>query len=208
MILFDWFKEQASGQKEKSMRFTCRTMVFMLLLTAVAFLQPAFCPNIVANQAASLIIRALAEIGFIVSIFVAFKYGMAALLPLVFCGSTIVSYSVLRALPDIEFKGKLCFMAGLCLLTNLLLMIALCCHVDRKIRHNILVTSKDKSTMYLEFQPVRSYGEFLTQTKLEKTILMETALFENFIGQLEFKRHAELQPTEEVEEIAPTAHFY
>ena len=189
------------------MRFTCRTMVFMLLLTAVAFLQPAFCPNIVANQAASLIIRALAEIGFIVSIFVAFKYGMAALLPLVFCGSTIVSYSVLRALPDIEFKGKLCLMAGLCLLTNFLLMVALCCHVDRKMRR-ILATAKDKSTLYLEFQPVRSYGEFLTQTKLERTILMETALFESFIGQLEFKRHAVLQPTEDVEEIAPTAHFY
>ena len=73
---------------------------------------------------------------------------------------------------------------------------------------NTLVRDKDKNIMYLEFQPVRSYGEFLTQTKLEKTILMETALFENFIGQLEFKRHAALQPTEEVEEIAPTARFY
>ena len=73
MFLLDWFKEQSSGQKEKAQGFTCRTMVFMLLLTAVAFLQPAFCPNIVDSQAASLIIRALAEIGFIVSIFVAFK---------------------------------------------------------------------------------------------------------------------------------------
>ena len=169
------------------MRFTCRTMVFMLLLTAAAFLQPVFCPSIVASQAASLIIRALAEIGFIVSIFVAFKYAMAALLPLVFCGSTIVSYSVLRALPEMELQGKLCLMAGLCLLTNFLLMVTLCCHMRRKMS-NYLISAKDKSTLYLEFQPVRSYSEFLTQTKHERTILMETALFENFIGQLEFKR--------------------
>ena len=186
------------------MRFTCRTMIFMLLLTAFAFLQPVFCPNIVASQAASLIIRALAEIGFIVSIFVAFKYAMAALFSLVFCGSTIVSYSVLRALPDMEFKGKLCLMAGLCLLINFLLMVTLCCHVRRRMK---IIYDKYKKTLYIEFQPVRSYSEFLTQTKNERTILRETALFENFIGQLEFKRHA-VQPTEEVEEIAPTARFY
>ena len=78
--------------------------------------------------------RALAEIGLIVSIFLAFKYAMAALLPLVFSASLIVSYTTLRYVPELSFEEKLILMSSVCLVANALIMTCLCCYTSRKLK--------------------------------------------------------------------------
>ena len=201
--------------------YTCWTLVMLFALSTLAFMHPVFLPCVVTSQSASYIIRAFAEIGLIVSVFMAFKFALLAVLPLVFCTSIIVSYSTLRALPDWSFEAQAIAMASLCLILNVLLALCVCCHMQRKIRNQFLSAQKGKGTnqVYCEFLAARSFSEYLTQNKSERSLLKEQVMFENFINDLlprprnaeQMDNEAQAEASSQAqgqEDTAPTARFY
>lgn len=158
-----WFAEHSKGMKERMSGYTCRTLALIFFLSAFAFMHPVFLPCVVASQSVSIIIRAFAEIGLIVSFFLAFKFALAAVLPLVFCTSIIVSYSTLRALPGLTFEAQVISMAALCIVLNILTAISLCCHMKRRTRSQLSGSGmKNGDSIFFEFPIARSFGEYLT----------------------------------------------
>lgn len=128
---YEQFLDHQREIKKKSGRYMLWTIVIQFLLSSIAFLQPVFLPLAAESMASSLIVRAFAEIGCIVSLFLSCKFAMAAFLPLTFCISIIISYSVVQV-TDADFQTRLTVLSGLCVILNILTSITLCCYIKRK----------------------------------------------------------------------------
>ena len=115
----------------------------------------------------------------------AFKFALAAIIPMVFCGSVIVSYTILYNFPDMTFEAQAVLMGSICVVVNALLTLTICCHVKRNSNRYLQAGKGSDTSIYLEFTPMKSYCEFLTQNKQESTLLMESLVMEQFIDQIQ-----------------------
>jgi len=167
------------------MRYTFWTIVLQFLLTNIAFFQPVLLP-VATSQGASIILRAFAELGFIISAFLSFMYGMLALFPLVFCASLITSYTVVSA-SDLNENHQLILLGGICLVINLLFATSLCCFIRRRTPKGKTVQECIIGASLLEYQPGRTFSEFLTRSKSQNTLKAEHLKFENFTEEISNK---------------------
>ena len=110
----------------------------------------------------SILVRALAELGFVVCIFLTFAYGLASVLPMVFCGAIIISYTVVDVMDERSEKAQLIVLGSTGLITWMLLSFAIKCYVGHKTPENAQKCFKKSR---LEFAPGRSFCEFLTRSK-------------------------------------------
>ena len=127
----------------------------------------------------------MAELGFVISIFLMFKYGMLLLFPMVFCASLITSYALV-SFSSMEQSHLLILLGSLCLLINLIISATLCTFVRNRtpkginLQENVVGTSLLESFL-LEFQPGCTFSEFLKQNKSQDTLKAEQLKFENFV---------------------------
>ena len=154
----------------------------MSLLNLLAFSMPVVLP-FTTEQGVSIILRAIAEIGFIVSIFLAFKYSYGAFLTLVGSTSVIVSYTTV-AVSDIDGSKEKILLASLWLSVTVFASFAIACHMRRKLPKRDSVQSLLRGDNF-EFPAVRSFSEFISQNKSAKSLQCEKRIFENIVDEIQ-----------------------
>lgn len=160
-------------------------MVLLLVITHIAFFQPVFF-HVWESSHLGVIFLAFAELGLIVSCFLSCKYRLCTVFPLTFCTSIITSYLVLYIADLDSQKEEAILMTAVCLPFNILLTMALCCHIRRQVpkSESLLKVGEGEGVLDLELSPGRTYSEYLFRSKSKKTLDLETKLFDEFVSQL------------------------
>lgn len=167
------------------MCYTWWTVALLFVITHIAFFQPVFF-HVWHGTTLAIIFLAFMELGLIVSCFLTCKYRLCTVFPLTFFTSVIISYFVLY-LADLDSqKEEAMLMTAVCLPFNILLAMALCCHIRRQVpkSESLFKVGEGDGVLDLELSPGRSYSEYLFRSKSASTINIETELFDDFVSQI------------------------